>query len=126
MKYWDFNVVNLISDFEKNTRTLAGITEGLDYTRKLLKTDLNEKTDGEVEAYIKMLEMREAEYRWYTDLVILGLRELPEIERNVLRWWLIEHMRDDEIMYRAGIKNGIELAKIKNISLTEFHNVVMP
>ena len=126
MKYWDFNVSNLIADFNKNQRTLAGIVEGLEYTRRLLQDPLTEKTEGEVKAYIRMLEMREAEYRWYTDMVILGLNELPEIERNVLKWWLIDHWDDRRIMSNVGIKTQEELRRIKNISLTKFHDVVMP
>ena len=126
MKYWDFNVTNLIADFNKNQRTLAGITEGLEYTRRLLKDPLTEKTEGEVQGYIRMLEMREAEYRWYTDMVILGLNELPEIERNVLKWWLLDHWKDEDIMDACGIRTGEELRRIKNISLTKFHDVVMP
>ena len=126
MKYWDFNVTNLIADFNKNQRTLAGITEGLEYTRRLLKDPLTEKTEGEVQGYIRMLEMREAEYRWYTDMVILGLNELPEIERNVLKWWLLDHWKDEDIMEACGIRTGEELHRIKNISLTKFHDVVMP
>ena len=126
MKYWDFNVTNLIADFPKNQRTLAGIIEGLDYTRRLLQDPLTEKTEGDVKAYIRMLELREAEYRWYTDMVILGMNELPEIERNVLKWWLIDRRGDAEIMELCGIETGEELLRIKNISLTKFHDCVLP
>ena len=126
MKYWDFNVTNLIADFNKNQRTLAGIVEGLEYTRRLLQDPLTNKTEGEVKAYIRMLEMREAEYRWYTDMVILGLNDLPEIERNVLKWWLIDHWSPQQIMDATGIASDSELVRIKNISLTKFHDIVMP
>ena len=126
MKYWDFNVTNLIADFKKNQRTLAGITEALEYTRRLLQDPLTDKTEGEVKAYIRMLELREAEYQWYVDMVILGLNELPEIERNVLKWWLIEHLDDEYIMLSLGIPAQQELVRIKNIAITKFHDVVMP
>ena len=83
MKYWDFNVTNLIADFNKNQRTLAGVVEGLEYTRRLLQDPLTEKSEGEVKAYIRMLEMREAEYRWYTDMVILGRDIAKQIENEL-------------------------------------------
>lgn len=126
MKYWDFNVTNLIADFKKNQRTLAGITEALEYTRRLLQDPLTDKTEGEVKAYIRMLELREAEYQWYVDMVILGLNELPEIERNVLKWWLLDRQPDSQIMYLAGIPTEIELRRIKNIAVTKFHDIIMP
>ena len=126
MKYWDFNVVNLIADFKKNQRTLAGVLEGLDYTRRLLKDPLTEKTESDVQAYVRMLEMREAEYRWYTDMVILGLNDLPEIERNVLKWWLIDKWKDEDIMKACAIRSEEDLVKIKNISVAKFHDIVMP
>lgn len=126
MKYWDFNIRNLIADFQKNQRTLAGILEGLDYTRRLLQDPLTDKTEGDVKAYIRMLELREAEYRWYTDMVILGLNQLPEIERNVLKWWLIDHWKNDDIKMQCGIETDNDLRRIKNIALTKFHDIVMP
>jgi len=126
MKYWSFNVANLIADFKRNQRTLAGVLEGLEYTRRLLDDPLTDKTEGDVKAYIRMLEMREAEYRWYTDMVILGLNELPEVERNILKWWLIDHWRDEEIMETCGILTSEELRRIKNISLAKFHDIILP
>jgi hypothetical protein len=126
MKYWTFDVTSLISDFSKNQRTLASIIEALDYSRRLLKNPIGEETEGEVAKYIELLEMREAEYRLYTDMVILGLNELPEVERNVLKWWLIDHWSDEKIMDAIGTRSMRELAKIKNISLVKFHDIVMP
>ena len=126
MKYWSFNVANLIADFKRNQRTLAGVLEGLEYTRRLLDDPLTDKTEGDVKAYIRMLEMRESEYRWYTDMVILGLNELPEVERNILKWWLIDNWRDEEIMETCGILTSEELRRIKNISLAKFHDIILP
>ena len=126
MRYWEFDVCGLIADFEKNKRTLASIGEALIVARGYLKNPIGETTRGEVEWYIEMLEMREAEFRMYTDKVILGLNDLPEIERNVLKWWLIDHYSDERIVYESGIENVKELQKIKTIALRKFKEVIMP
>lgn len=126
MRYWEFDVCGLIADFEKNKRTLASVTEALMVARGYLKNPIGETARGEVEWYIEMLEMREAEFRMYTDKVILGLNDLPEIERNVLKWWLIDHYSDERIIYESGIENDKELRKIKTIALRKFKEVIMP
>lgn len=126
MKYWKFDVCALISDFEKNKKTLASVEEALNVARGYLRDPASETTRGEVEGYVKMLELRRDEYEWYSDMVILGLNELPEVERNVLKWWLIDNWRDSEIMSNSGIKTKTELNRIKQISLAKFHDIVMP
>jgi hypothetical protein len=126
MRYWEFDVCGLIADFEKNKRTLASVNEALIVARGYLKNPIGETAAGEVERYIEMLEMREAEFRMYTDKVILGLNDLPEIERNVLKWWLIDHYSDERIIYESGIENDKELQKIKTIALRKFKEVIMP
>lgn len=126
MKYWKFDVRSMIADFEKNKRTLASVTEALIVARGYLKNPMDDDGRGEVERYVELLELREREYRMYTDMVILGLNDLPEIERNVLKWWLLEHWPNERILYETGIKNAAELDKIKAISLQRFHDVVMP
>lgn len=129
MRYWQFDVCTLIADFEKNKRTLASVGEALTVARGWLKNPIDpigETATGEVERYIEMLEMREREFRMYTDMVILGLNDLPEIERNVLKWWLIEHYSDERIVYESGIENTDELRKIKIIALRKFKQIVMP
>lgn len=126
MKYWDFNVRNLIADFPKNQRTLTAIKQAVTVAKGYLQSPLEETARGETEAYIDLLELRQAEYEMYVSWVILGLRELPEIERNVLKWWLVDHHSDERILYETGIENERELQKIKNISLAKFHEIVMP
>ena len=126
MKYWNFDVCALIKDFEKNKRTLASVEKALIVARGYLKNPIGSTTVGETERYIELLELRENEYRLYTDMVILGLNDLPEIERQVLKWWLIDHYSDDRIVYETGIKDVLELNKIKKLALAKFHDVVMP
>lgn len=81
---------------------------------------------GDWEMYIAVLELREAEYQMYVDMVVLGMGDLPEIERLVLQMWLWDGRDDLYIIDHCGIKNGGELRKIKKIALTKFTNIVMP
>ncbi len=126
MRYWKFDCRSLISDFERNKKTLASISEAIIVAKGYLKRPLKTEAISEVEAYIEMLQIKEAEFRLYTDMVILGINELPEIERNVLKWWLIDGKDDARIMYDAGIETRKDLTEIKNISLGRFAEIIMP
>jgi hypothetical protein len=59
-------------------------------------------------------------------MVTLGLQDLPEVERLVLKWWLVDGWDDTAIVEHGGIKNNNELQRIKKIALTKFTNIVMP
>lgn len=126
MRYWEFDAARLIADYKKNQKTLASIEEALTVARGFLKDDITDTARGETEKYIELLELREKEFQMYTDMALLGLNELPEIERNVLNWWLIERNNTATILYKSGIKNEIELEDIKAISLAKFKAIVMP
>ena len=62
----------------------------------------------------------------YVDMVYIGLRDLPEVERLVVKYWLIDRIDDDQIIELCRIENMTELVKIKKIALTKFTNIVMP
>lgn len=126
MRYWTFDVAKLIADYNKNQRTLAAIEEALFVARGYLKDPITDEARGETEKYIELVELREREYQLYTDMVLLGLNELPEVERNVLKWWLMDHLDTETILYKSGIKNEIELDKIKEIAIIRFKGIVMP
>ena len=126
MRYWTFDVCSLISDYEKNKRTLATIEEALGVARGYIEHPIGETSRGDWEQYVKVLELREAEYQMYVDMVVLGMGDLPEVERLVLRMWLMDNFDDVYIVDHCGIKNGQELQKIKKIALTRFTNIVMP
>lgn len=126
MRYWTFDVCTLIADYNKNRRTLAAIQQELKTCRKMIENPIGATTRGEWEQLEKVLELREAEYDMYVSMVTLGLNDLPEVERLVLKWWLIDNMDNDYIIEHAGIENSAELRKIKKISLTKFVNIVMP
>ena len=126
MKYWNFDVVQLIADYEKNRKTLAAIVETRRLAERYLDSPIGATTRGDWEQYIKILELRETEYQLYVDMVYMGLNDLPEIERLVIKFWLIDRFDDAEVLKRCGIENMGELKKIKKIALTKFTNIVMP
>lgn len=126
MRYWTFDVCSLIADYEKNKRTLTAIEDAMRVARGYFENPIGSTSRGDWEQYIKILELREAEYQMYVDMVRLGLGDLPEVERLVLEFWLIRHFDDLDIVSQCGIVNLEELKKIKKIALTKFTNIVMP
>lgn len=126
MKYWTFDVCSLIADYEKNKKTLAAIAEAMSVAKGYRENPIGSTERGDWEQYIKILELREAEYQMYVDMVLLGFNDLPEVERLVLQWWLIDKYDDPDIAEHCGIKNVKELNKIKKLALTRFTNIVMP
>ena len=126
MKYWTFDVCQLIADYSKNQKTLASILEAKRVAQGYLENPIGSTDRGDWEMYLKVLELREAEYSLYTDMVLMGLNDLPEVERLVLKWWLMYEYDDQYIADHAGIESVHELKKIKKIALTKFTNIVMP
>lgn len=126
MKYWNFDVIQLIADYDKNRKTLAAIQETRRLADKYIKSPIGATTRGDWEQYIRVLDLRETEYQLYVDMVYMGLNDLPEVERLVIKYWLIDRFDDSEVLSRCGIENMGELKKIKKIALTKFTNIVMP
>ena len=126
MRYWTFDVCALIGDYESNKRRLVSIQEALKVARGFRENPVGTTSKGDWEQYIKVVELREAEYQMYVDMVILGLNDLPEVERLVLKFWLMDGYDDAAIIAHCGIKNHEELKKIKKIAVTKFSNIVMP
>lgn len=126
MRYWTFDVCSLIADYKKNQRTLAAIKTELQSCRKMIEHPIGATSRGDWEQLESVLELRETEYEMYVDMVTLGLNDLPEVERLVLQWWLIDNMSNDYIIEHAGIESLGELKKIKRIALTKFTNITMP
>jgi len=126
MRYWTFDVCQLIADYPKNKKTLASILEAKRVAEAYMKHPIGATTRGDWGQYLKILELREMEYAMYTDMVVMGLNDLPEVERLVLKYWLIEHMDDPMIVEMCGIKSISELTKIKKLAVTRFVNIVMP
>ena len=126
MRYWTFDVCNLIADYDKNKRTLEAIQKAMLVARGYYENPIGTTSRGDWEQYIKVLVLRENEYQMYVDMVTLGMGDLPEVERLVLQFWLIDHYDDVAIIEHCGIKSLEELKKIKKIALTKFTNIVMP
>lgn len=117
---------NLIADYPKNKRTLGAIQDAMRVAKGYYENPIGTTSRGDWKQYIDILTLRENEYQMYVDMVTLGLGDLPEVERLVLQFWLIDHYDDVEIVSHCGIKNLQELKKIKRIALTKFTNIVMP
>lgn len=126
MRYWTFDVCALIGDYESNKRRLVSIQEALKVARGFYENPVGTTSKGDWEQYIKVVELREAEYQMYVDMVVLGLNDLPEVERLVLKFWLMDGYDDAAIIAHCGIKNYEELKRIKKIAVTKFSNIVMP
>ena len=126
MRYWTFDVCQLISDYPKNQKTLASILEAKKVAEGYLENPVGSTSRGDWEQYLKVLQLREDEYQMYVDMVIMGLNDLPEIERQILKWWLIDGYEDSLIISNLDIKNTKELNKLKKMALTRFTNIVMP
>ena len=126
MRYWTFDVCSLIADYKSNKRTLTAIKEAINVAEGFQENPIGATSRGDWKQYLEVLRLREAEYEMYCDMVTLGLNDLPEVERLVLLWWLVDNYDDNEIISGCGIKNLEELKKIKKIALTKFTNIVMP
>ena len=126
MRYWTVDLCTLIADYKKNQRPLAAIQLELRTCRKMIENPIGATSRGDWEQLEKTLELREAEYEMYVGMVTLGLNDLPEVERLVLQWWLIDDMDNEYIIEHAGIESVGELKKIKKIALTKFANLTMP
>ena len=126
MRYWTFDVIQLIADYPKNKKTLQSIREIKKLGEKYRKHPIGATTRGDWDQYLEVLELREAEFELYVNMVLTGLGDLPEVERLVLKYWLIDHVDDDSIVELCGIKNRVELGKIKKLALVKFTNLVMP
>lgn len=126
MKYWNFDVCQLIADYERNKKTLAAIQDAVEVAERYLDDPAGATTRGDWQQYLKILYLRRSEYDMYVNMVYRGFSDLPEVERRVLEWWLIGDYPDDTIIANLGIENLTELKKIKKIALTRFTNIVMP
>ena len=126
MRYWQFDVCQLIADYPKNKKTLTSINDAIKVAEGYLENPIGATTRGDWKQYLDVLYLRRDEYELYVSMVHRGLGDLPEVERLVLEWWLIGDYDDENIVEHCGIENLQELKKIKKIALTKFTNIVMP
>ena len=126
MRYWTFDVCQLIADYHKNQKKLASILEAKEVAEGYVEHPIGATSRGDWEMYLAILKLRENEYQMYVDMVILGLNDLPEAERQTLKWWLIDNYDDKTIIASLDLKNTTELNKLKQTALTRFTNIVMP
>lgn len=120
MKYWKFDVCELIRDYPRNKKTLGLIRKELELCEAMI---VSPEMANERESWIRyaeILRLREIEYDTYVDIVREGLGDLPEVSRNVLTMKLIDEIEDDAIIEHCAIKDSKEYKKIFKIALTQF------
>ena len=84
MRYWTFDVCQLIADYNKNKKTLASINDAIKVAEGYLKNPVGATTRGDWQQYLDVLYLRRDEYELYVSMVVRGLSDLPEVERLVL------------------------------------------
>ena len=126
MRYFTFDVCSLIRDYPRNKRTLAAIQTQVKACDKAIVDPIGNTEKGDWEFLKKRLDRLEAEFQMYVDMVVLGFNDLPEVERLVLQYWLIDNMPDEYIAEHCAIDGVQEVKKIKKIALTRFTNIVAP
>ena len=125
MRYWNLDVCRLIQEYPQILQTLRTIQHQIELADKMIETPI-EGRRGEWIAFKKILELREAEFACYVNMVKSGLQDLPEIERDVLIMWLQDGKSDDYIIEHLCIKSRAELKKIRQIALAKFCKIAMP
>lgn len=125
MRFWEFNVVELIEKKKDIYRTCEALERQIQLATEMINHPVwGDK--GEWELYKQILELRYAEFDCYRTMLRNGLQDLPELERAVLEMWLQEKRTDDYILRVTDIANKRELNKIKAISVAKFKKIVMP
>lgn len=125
MKYWKFDVINLIRDYEVNRNALASIRSQIRFTKNEMKNPFLETDIAKCEARLKQLETKEIEYEMYVDMVTLGFDTLTENERIVLEDLYIHGQDVSDTAKKLYVSNrGFE--KLHKQALLNFAKVVSP
>lgn len=125
MRYWSFDVINLIRDFEVNKNALASIRSQIRFAKNEIKNPFLETDLAQCEARLKQLETKEIEYQMYVDMVVLGFDVIDERERTALEDLYIKGMDVTEAAKHLYLSNrGFE--KLHKTALINFSKVVSP
>lgn len=125
MKYWKFDVVNLISDYHVNENAVATLKMQLREAKNEKKYPLVITDRDMLERRIQQIECKIQEYQMYVDMVTLGFDVLNEQERNVLEYLYIEQYSTQKIAEVMNLKPK-ELRVLTKTALTNFVKVVSP
>lgn len=125
MKYWKFDVVNMISDYHVNENAVATLKMQLREAKNEKKYPLVITDRDMLERRIQQIECKIQEYQMYVDMVTLGFDVLNEQERNVLEYLYIEQYSPQKIAEVMKLKPK-ELRTLTKTALTNFVKVVSP
>lgn len=125
MRYWKFDVINLIRDYESNQNALASIKSQIRLTKSEIKNPFLETDLAQCEARLKQLETKEIEYQMYVDMVTLGFNVLNEKERTLLTELYINGHDVTEVAKILYMSNYTFDKAHKN-ALVNFSKVVSP
>lgn len=125
MKYWKFDVINLIADYHVNENAVATLKLQLREAKNEKKHPFVDTDRDMLNRRIQQIECKINEYQMYVDMVTLGFDVLNEQERTVLEYLYIEHystQKTAEVMKLT----GVELKRLTKQALRNFVKVVSP
>lgn len=125
MKYWKFDVINLISDYHVNENAVATLKLQLREAKNEKKHPFVDTDRDMLNRRIQQIECKINEYQMYVDMVTLGFDVLNEQERTVLEYLYIEQystQKTAEVMKLT----GVELKRLTQQALRNFVKVVSP
>ena len=125
MKYWKFDVINLIADYHVNENAVATLKLQLREAKNEKKHPFVDTDRDMLNRRIQQIECKIQEYQMYVDMVTLGFDVLNEQERTVLEYLYIEQystQKTAEVMKLT----GAELKRLTQQALRNFVKVVSP
>lgn len=125
MKYWKFDVINLIADYRVNENAVATLKLQLREAKNEKKHPFVDTDRDMLNRRIQQIECKINEYQMYVDMVTLGFDVLNEQERTVLEYLYIEQystQKTAEVMKLT----GVELKRLTQQALRNFVKVVSP
>lgn len=125
MKYWKFDVTNLISDYHVNENAVATLKMQLRDAKSEKKYPLVSTDRDMLDRRIQQIECKIQEYQMYVDMVTLGFDVLNEQERKVLEYLYIERYSPQKVAEVLKLKPK-ELKALTKTALTNFVKVVSP
>lgn len=125
MRYWKFDPINLIRDFNRNKNAIASIQLQIKMTKDEIKNPFVETDVGQCERRLKQLELLLEQYRMYVDWVTLGFNVLEELERKVLELRYIDGLDVADTGKTLFMPNS-KVEKIEKQAILSFSRVVSP
>ena len=125
MKYWKFDVTNLISDYHVNENAVANLKLQLRQAKQEKKYPLMNTDKDMLNRRIQQIECKIQEYQMYVDMVTLGFDVLSEDERKVLEYLYVEKYSIQKIEDVLNMTPK-EIRKLIRSALKNFVKVVSP